>query len=61
MPYKIRKVSNKNCYKVINAKTKKVHAKCTSKKNAEKQVRLLKALDYNPSFKLRNRTQKNRV
>jgi len=45
MPYKIRKVRNKNCYKVIAIKTGKIVAKCTTKKKAEKQVKYLYMLD----------------
>lgn len=41
MPYKILKVRGKPLYKVINAKTKKIHAKGTTLEKAEKQVRLL--------------------
>jgi len=55
MPYATRKVPNKNCYRVYNRKTKRVFARCASKKNAEKQLRLLRALKYNKSFKLRNK------
>ncbi len=54
MPYAIRKVSNKSCYRVYKKKTKrssrKVFAKCSTKKNATKQLRLLRALQYNRSF-----------
>lgn len=50
MPYKIRKVTNKNCYRVTNKKTKRVMAKCTSKKNAKSQLRLLNAIHYNKNF-----------
>ena len=50
MPYKTRKVSKKNCYRVYNAKTKRVFARCASKKNAAKQLRLLRALQYNKNF-----------
>lgn len=39
MPYQISKKGS--CYSVINRETKRVHAKCTSKANAEKQMRLL--------------------
>jgi len=46
MPYKMRKVSNKNCYKVYNVKTRKVYAKCTSKSKAKKQMQLLRAIQY---------------
>lgn len=52
MPYKSRKVRNKNCYKVYkNDKTKKVFAKCSTKENAVKQMRLLRALQNNKNFK----------
>ena len=57
MPYTIRKVHNKKkkCYRVTNNKTKRVMSKCTSRKNAEKQVRLLNAIIYNKSFVLRKK------
>ncbi len=51
MPYAIRKVNNKSCYKVYNKKSKKVFAKCTKKNNAKKQLRLLRALKYNKRFR----------
>lgn len=51
MPYKTRKVRNKNCYRVYNPVNKKTFAKCSSKKNAIKQMRLLRAIQYNQSFK----------
>jgi hypothetical protein len=57
MPYTIRKVRNQPCYKVYNKKTKKVHAKCTSREKAQKQIRLLNAIKYNKNFKL-NKTRK---
>ena len=50
MPYKSRKVSNKNCYKVYNTKTKKVFSRCSTKENAIKQLRLLRAIKYNKEF-----------
>ena len=50
MPYTIRKVRNKNCYTVRTSKTKKVKAKCATKDNAKKQVRLLRALEANKDF-----------
>ena len=61
MPYTVRKVRNKPCYRVSNKKTKKVYAKCSTKDNAKKQVKLLRAVENNPKFveKLRN-TRKNR-
>ena len=54
MPYSIRKVNKKNCFKVYNKKTKKVHAKCTSREKALKQIRLLNAIKYNKKFKPNN-------
>ena len=50
MPYKTRKVANKTCYRVYNSKTKKVFAKCATKTNAMKQLRLLRAIEYNKNF-----------
>jgi hypothetical protein len=45
MPYKIE-ANGDGTYKVINELTGKVHAKRTSKKRAEKQVRLMEAVDH---------------
>jgi hypothetical protein len=61
MPYAVRKMPNRNCYKVFNKNTKKVFAKCTSVANAQKQLRLLRAIQYNPKFrsKLKRVTKKN--
>jgi hypothetical protein len=50
MPYTIRKVQNKPCFKVYNKKTKRVYSKCSSKKNAQSQLRLLRAIEYNKDF-----------
>jgi len=52
MPYSIRKVSKKGCYSVKNKYTKRVFAKCATKENAKKQLRLLRAIEFNKSFKL---------
>lgn len=41
MPYTIRKLRNKNLYKVTNPLTKKVFAKGTTLEKAKKQVRML--------------------
>lgn len=46
MPYSVRKVPNKACYRVTNKKTKRVMAKCTTKTRAKKQLRLLYSLEY---------------
>lgn len=45
MPYKMRKLPNKNRYRVYNAETGDVHAYSTTKKKAENQLRLLRALE----------------
>lgn len=60
MPYSYRKVRGKSCYKVFNKKTRKVFAKCSSKKNALKQVNLLRAIQNNKKFVPNLRTLKNR-
>ena len=52
MPYSIRKVSKKGCYSVKNKYTKRVFAKCATKENAKRQLRLLRAIEFNKSFKL---------
>jgi hypothetical protein len=41
----MRKVRNRSCYTVYNTKTKRVHAKCTTKKRAKKQMKLLYGID----------------
>jgi hypothetical protein len=63
MPYKTRKVNNRRCYRVYNPKSKKTFAKCTSKKKALKQMRLLRAIQYNKTFRkrLNNRSTKKRT
>jgi hypothetical protein len=48
MPYGIRR--KKNCYSVYNKKTRKVFSKCSTKKNALKQSRLLRAIMFNKDF-----------
>ena len=58
MPYQTRKVNKKDCYRVSNRNTKRVFAKCTTKENAKKQLRLLRALEYNKNFKPRNKSSK---
>ena len=54
MPYVIRKVSRKNCYRVSKKtkknRNKKVFSKCATRKNAIKQMRLLRALQFNKNF-----------
>jgi len=57
----MRKVKGKNCYRVSNKKTKKVFAKCTSKKNATRQMRLLRAIENNKNFVPNGRNRKNKT
>lgn len=59
MPYKTRKVRGKPCYRVTNKDNKKVFAKCSTKENAKKQMKLLRAIQFNKNFKP-IRTRKNR-
>ena len=46
MPYTIRKVRNQDCYRVTNTETGRIHAYCTTRELAERQVRLLQAIDH---------------
>ena len=65
MPYTMRKVPGKKCYRVSKKYTKKskqskkgtrkVFAKCATRENAVKQMRLLRALEYNKNFTFRRR------
>lgn len=55
MPYTLQKVRGKPCYRVRNKRTKKVFSKCTTLKNAKKQMRLLRAIQFNKSFKIRKK------
>jgi len=57
----MRKVNKKNCYRVSNKKTKKVFAKCSSKKNATRQLRLLRAIENNKDFVPNGRNRKNKT
>lgn len=62
MPYSTRKVKNKNCYKVYNRKSGKVFSNCSTKENAMKQLRLLRAIEFNKNFVPRkNKTMKNKT
>lgn len=47
MPYAIRKVPGKKCFKVVNKDTGRVLAKCTSKEKAEKQIAYLHSVEGN--------------
>ena len=56
MPFKIRKNCHTNKYRVMNATTGKIHAYATSLHNAQRQVRLMRAVDHG----FRVRRNKNR-
>lgn len=59
MPYKTIKVKGKyNCYRVINTQTKKSFSKCSTRKNASRQMRLLRALQFNKNFVPYNKSNK---
>jgi len=45
MPFKIRKLRNKDLYQVKNTKTGEVHSKHSTLQDAKKQVRLLYMLE----------------
>jgi hypothetical protein len=60
MPYSIRKVNKKPCYRVYNTKTKKVFSKCSSKANVVRQLKLLRAIQNNKSFIPNGRTRRRR-
>lgn len=60
MPYKSQKVRGKrNCYRVVNTRSKHAFSKCTTRKNAKKQMKLLRALQFNKNFVPNSRTKKN--
>lgn len=46
MPYKIRKLPNKDLYRVYNTKTKEIKAKGTTLEKARKMIRLLNAVEH---------------
>lgn len=50
----MRKVSRKNCYRVSKKNktrgTRKVFSKCATRENAIKQMKLLRALEFNKDF-----------
>lgn len=60
MPYILQKIPKKKCWRVKNKYTKKVFAKCSSLKNAKSQLRLLRAIEFNKSFKLKPKSRGSR-
>ena len=63
MTYKTRKVRNQDCYKVYNPINKRVFAKCTTREKANKQLRLLRAIQNNKNFRVTRggKTYKNKT
>jgi hypothetical protein len=76
MPYAIKKSKKfitiykpyakrvkKNCYSVYNKTSKRVFSKCTTRKKAVKQSRLLRAIMFNKDFvpNRGNTTRKNNI
>ena len=61
MSYSVIKVKRKyNCYRVINPGTNKIFSKCSTRKNAIRQSKLLRAILFNKTFipNSRNKTRK---
>lgn len=48
MPYVLRKLPNKDLYKVFNKETGTVYSSGTTKEKAQKQIRLLYMLENQP-------------
>ena len=62
MPYTIRKVPNKSCYRVTKSiGSRDVLSKCPTLKNAKKQVRLLNAIDHGFVPRGRRATMRKRM
>lgn len=59
MPYIIRKLPNRSCFKVYNKETKRVYSKCTSKRKSIKQVKLLRMIENMKNKKTKK--QKNKI
>ena len=45
MPIKVRKIRGQDCYRVFNAETGEIHAKCSTRKDALEQKRILDNVD----------------
>jgi hypothetical protein len=69
MPYYMSFIPNRKwrCWTVRKRKTKrptkgrKVFARCTTKAKAQKQLRLLRALQNNPNFRANGRKSRRRL
>jgi len=51
---------SKVCFSVVNKKNRKF-SKCTTLKKAKKQIRLLRAIEFNPNFVPLAQTRRNRL
>lgn len=54
----MRKLPNKELYRVSNKETGEVHCKSCTKDNAKKQIRLLNYVEHVPNATLRNSSKK---
>lgn len=59
MPYKTRKVRNQPCYRVYNPITNKTFSKCATKEKALSQMRLLRGIQNNKTFRKRVSNRRN--
>ena len=50
MPYAVQPHPRRNCSQVVNIRNGRIKSICTSRRNADKQVKLLRAILYNPNF-----------
>jgi hypothetical protein len=50
MPYAVQRHPHRNCSQVVNIRNGRIKSVCTSRRNADKQVKLLRAIMYNPNF-----------
>ncbi len=46
MPYSMHRLTRRNCWQVVNDKSRHIFSKCSTRKKARKQLRLLRAITY---------------
>lgn len=64
MPFKTRKVPGKNCYRVykpLKSGKSRVFANCSTLKNAQSQLRLLRAIEYGKNFVPRKTAKRAKI
>lgn len=61
MPYSMRKLYNQDKYKVFNKITKRIYSKSTTKEKAERQLKLLRGLEYTPEFSRKVRSKPSKT